>query len=81
MPPIIQWLSDYSKFMLITILLFRNYSQKIGDLLFPKLFRHNRRKPTFGSGITSENIFENNRFEKRNCQTDNVLEPIQLRIA
>jgi len=39
-----QWLSDYS---LITILLFRNYFQKIGDLLIPKLFRHNRRKSNY----------------------------------
>ena len=32
--------------MPVTILLFRNYSHQIGDLLFPKLCRHIRRRPT-----------------------------------
>ena len=32
--------------MPVTILLFRNYSHEIGDLLFSRLCRHNRRRPT-----------------------------------
>ena len=34
--------------MPVTILLFRNYSHEIGDLLFSKLWRHIRRKPNQG---------------------------------
>ena len=38
--------TDYSKIMPVTILLFRNYSHEIGDLLFSRLCWHNRRRPS-----------------------------------
>ena len=38
-------MSDNSKTMPVTILLFRNCSHEIGDLLFSKLCRHIRRRP------------------------------------
>ena len=47
-PLIIPWTSHNSKIIPVTSLLFQNYSHEIGDLLFLKLCRHNRRKPIAG---------------------------------